>query len=105
MVRLVFQNCPRSCCDEGEKVDQIRAEKAVSALFKPEEEKTMTFGTFFSETENSNDSSTTFEMTSVSEEVDTDTDGEHLYIDVSDHSNSSGNNNQNHNNGQVKSFI
>jgi len=103
MVRLVCQNCPRSCCDEGEKVDQIRAEKAVSALFKPEEEKTMTFGTYFSETENSNDSTATLEMTSVSEEVDTDTDGEHLYIDDNDHSN--GNNNQNHNNGQVKSFI
>lgn len=75
----------------------------MSALFKPEEEKTMTFGTYFSETENSNDSTTTLEMTSgsVSEDVDTDTDSEHLFIDVSDHSNSNGNNNQNHNNGQV----
>lgn len=75
--------CQRSCCDQGEQVDQIRAEKAVTALFNPEK-KTMKFGTFFDENESSNDSFVTLEMAG-SDASDSEGEGQ-LYIDVSGNS-------------------
>lgn len=96
MVRLLCQNCPRSCCDGGEKVDQIRAEMAVSALYKSETK--MTFGTFISVSESSNDSLTTMEV--ASEEFDTDSDSDNLCIVTNEDGSDSNNNNDQNNNGQ-----
>lgn len=91
-------SCQRPCCDQGEKVDQIRAEKAVTALLKPEE-KTMKFGTFFDENESSNDSIISLEMTGTSDgSVESESEGEgNLYIveeDVSEKTSAENNNEQ-----------
>ncbi|XP_076089194.1 uncharacterized protein LOC143059558 isoform X2 [Mytilus galloprovincialis] len=76
MVRLMCQNF--ICQDGGDTVDQKRAEKAVTALFKTEDK--TTFQTFFSETDSGTSSdSTTHE---VARDGESDTDEERLIIEI-----------------------
>lgn len=76
MVRFMCQNF--ICQDGGDTVDQRRAEKAVTALFKTEDK--TPFKTFFSETDSGTSSdSTTHE---IARDGESDTDEERLYIEI-----------------------